>query len=171
VAKQGLLIKQGGIYKVWTSSSSPVERQRIRNIMLCRISNSGGLCSWDPHSATTKTVGTKSVSSFAQRSVLQQNETSPLFLFSPKLPLQALGIISLEYCTGLRLVEDSKTKRSFCFEINCPDRIYLIQAPSSEERVDWMQAIEDAVPEIMEEVSHIALQTQYHPNIDPTLSF
>jgi len=69
-----------------------------------------------------------------------------------------LGIISLEYCSGLRLVDDSKTKRPFCFEINCPDRIYLIQAPSSEERIEWMQAIEDAVPEIVEEVSTLTSQ-------------
>ena len=59
-------------------------------------------------------------------------------------------MINLEYCTGLRVVDDV-AKRPYCFQINTPDRIYLIQAPSKEEKVEWMALIEDSVPEGQED--------------------
>jgi len=58
-----------------------------------------------------------------------------------------LGTISLEHCSNIAPVEDPKSKRLYCFQIFTPERVYLIQASSNEDRIEWMNAIEDAVPE------------------------
>lgn len=48
-------------------------------------------------------------------------------------------------------------KKPYCFEINTPDRVYLIQAGGEEDRAEWVQAIEDAIPEFLEDDALVEL--------------
>ena len=57
----------------------------------------------------------------------------------------ALGTLDLSQCRAVRPVPAKDTAKAFYFEVDAPDRTYLINTDSTENRDEWIQAIQEGL--------------------------
>ena len=57
----------------------------------------------------------------------------------------ALGTLDLSQCRAVRPVPTKDTAKAFYFEVDAPDRTYLINTDSTENRDEWIQAIQEGL--------------------------